>query len=824
MPSSKNISKSQKGKASKSYKLTDLKIGIGNWNGSIAPPLTKTHPHKCKYWSKENPNPPRAYTYGMDHVVLWQCPNNLQHKWEMKLNHFCKRKVDCQFCTVKPIEEHKRLDRRCPELANEWDFELNPPHLSPRTIKWNTDKELYWICQKNDKHRFCSNLKARSTLEEGCPFCAKPGVNRQSSLNTISPETAQAWAYKVNIGLSPMSIAADSSVVVSWLCVQGHEVRHSVRTIVKKGIVCGPCAQMKIGSNLVSLAEKDPDIAKEWHPSRNGDLKPENVPWASTMTIWWRCRANHSWRGQVTARTTAKTKCPLCTGKLTSVEKSLAALYPELAKEWHPTKNGTLKPNQVLPHSDYKAWWLCPVARDHEWQVNLRERSSKKTKCPFCGGQRVCQSNSLAALHPNVAKSWHPTLNPNLKPNQVQPYSQKRAWWKCNLNPEHEWQSTIQVRTRSHEDCPKCGPWLCLDKKQSLKSKYPALIAEWDTEKNAPIQPEHLSWGSGKKVWWRCLNNNLHKWQASVGSRTARNNGCPYCSNKKVNKSNSLRSTHPILIKEWDVERNTLSPDEITAASGIKVHWLCKKNDKHLWQASPQRRTRGGTGCPFCARKILTEESSLASLHPDLLKEWHPTKNGKLKPENLFPRSSKKIHWRCSVDKMHVWEAAISTRTAGHGCPYCSGRRVCQKKSLLKLRPDIAKQWHPTRNDNLKASDVLLFSTKSVWWKCDSGPDHEWQAQVSSRSQGQGCPCCSKRQPSITNSLAWVYPEIAKEWHPTKNGKLKPTEVMGTPDRLFWWRCSRNTRHIWKTSARTRKRGSACPKCKALLNAARHKA
>ena len=28
--------------------------------------------------------------------------------------------------------------------------------------------------------------------------------------------------------------------------------------------------------------------------------------------------------------------------------------YPDIAKEWHPTKNGDLKPNQVFPKSNIK--------------------------------------------------------------------------------------------------------------------------------------------------------------------------------------------------------------------------------------------------------------------------------------------------------------------------------------------------------------------------------------------------------------------------------------------------------------------------------------
>ena len=36
------------------------------------------------------------------------------------------------------------------------------------------------------------------------------------------------------------------------------------------------------------------------------------------------------------------------------------SLYPDLVKEWHPTKNGDLTPNDFTHGSGKKVWWLCP--------------------------------------------------------------------------------------------------------------------------------------------------------------------------------------------------------------------------------------------------------------------------------------------------------------------------------------------------------------------------------------------------------------------------------------------------------------------------------
>jgi hypothetical protein len=38
---------------------------------------------------------------------------------------------------------------------------------------------------------------------------------------------------------------------------------------------------------------------------------------------------------------------------------SLAADSPHLAREWHPEKNGQLRPHEVTPGSGRRVWWKC---------------------------------------------------------------------------------------------------------------------------------------------------------------------------------------------------------------------------------------------------------------------------------------------------------------------------------------------------------------------------------------------------------------------------------------------------------------------------------
>lgn len=116
-------------------------------------------------------------------------------------------------------------------------------------------------------------------------------------------------------------------------------------------------------------------------------------------------------------------------------------------------------------------------------------------------------------------------------------------------------------------------------------------------------------------------------------------------------------------------------------------------------------------------RALIPDVNDLATKRPDLAAEWHPTKNGDLKPEDVTYGSGKKVWWLCSCG--HEWEAAINNRVKGNGCPYCSNRILMKGlNDLASVRPDLAAEWHPTKNGGLKPEDVTAGSSKKVWWKC----------------------------------------------------------------------------------------------------------
>jgi hypothetical protein len=79
-----------------------------------------------------------------------------------------------------------------------------------------------------------------------------------------------------------------------------------------------------------------------------------------------------------------------------------------------------------------------------------------------------------------------------------------------------------------------------------------------------------------------------------------------------------------------------------------------------------QTRTWNGCSITDTSRRRV---GSLADRNPELAKEWHPTRNGDLTPDQVTPGSSRKVWWRCSLG--YELGAILVNRTCGHSCPDC---------------------------------------------------------------------------------------------------------------------------------------------------------
>jgi hypothetical protein len=186
-----------------------------------------------------------------------------------------------------------------------------------------------------------------------------------------------------------------------------------------------------------------------------------------------------------------------------------------------------------------------------------------------------------------------------------------------------------------------------------------------------------------------------------------------------------LSVTHPDLARELA----DADPSKLSKGSHKYCTWKCALD--HQWKATVKDRT-AGYGCPYCSgNKTLTGFNDLSTTHPELARELidaHPSK--------LSKGSHKYCTWKCALD--HQWKATVKDRTAGYGCPYCSGNKILRGfNDLSTTHPELARElvdYNPSR--------ISRGSKRICTWECTNS--HKWRTTVQSRSSGDGCPSCAK--------------------------------------------------------------------------------
>eukprot|EP00128_Syssomonas_multiformis_P017356 Colp12_sorted_trinity150504_noHs@31264 len=261
--------------------------------------------------------------------------------------------------------------------------------------------------------------------------------------------------------INPSDVTPFSTKRVWFMCSKGHEWEARLDSRTYFGSGCPSCNNTRV-TETNNLLAKNPAVANEWHPTKNGDLTSEDVTSSSNMKVWWKCKNEHEWEARVFSRTTAKSGCSKCFQERSSgapkSRQSLLAAHPDLAQEWHPTKNGMLTPDAVSRASAKKVWWQCSRDQTHEWETSVTLRSTHSTGCPICKCRRqpLTETNNLLVLFPEVAQEWHPTLNGEITADKVAGKSRKKVWWACK-GCGHEWQAAIASRTARRTGCPMCA-------------------------------------------------------------------------------------------------------------------------------------------------------------------------------------------------------------------------------------------------------------------------------------------------------------------------------------------------------------------------------
>lgn len=416
---------------------------------------------------------------------------------------------------------------------------------------------------------------------------------------------------------------------------------------------------------------------------------------------------------------------------------------------------------------------------------------------------------------PSLLKEWNWNKNKGISPYSIGCGSSKKIWWKCSVCG-NEWEATPNSRSGSKKcGCPKCGIKKLVkhnlekrvEKGGSLSLCYPALLEEWDYNKNT-LEPQSIPPQTGRKVWWICKKCG-HSWKASVQSRTKNGTGCPKCGKEKARETTeknklkrygSLAKTNPELLREWDYALNNISPDSISWHYSKKVHWICIKG--HKFESAPNRRVRLGKGCPICARESGTS---------------FPEQAIYFYINTIVPSENRYLHKGIEID---VYIPSLKVGIEYDGIYFHnsmkSAKQEVKKNKILEvdgirlIRIKESTEYKvvgdtifivPTKNyDYLKDAINFIINKIGLCEEIDIDP-------IRDRMQILEQYVVNEKNNSIVQKM----PDVAKQWDYLKNGTIKPEYIRASSNQKFWWKCENG--HSWTASVYSRANGNGCPCC-----------
>ena len=793
--------------------------------------------------------------------VYWKCENG--HSWKQKIHTKTdKRALGCIYCDRKtPIITKE------PELLKYWDREKNVG-LDPHYITCASNKEVYWKCEKGHSW-FDSPNDMWKGRKVHCPICEKNVISDEYNLKTEFPETASLYNTVKN-KLPVEKIAPYSRSLVYWKCKKGHSWKQIVyRQVKNKG--CPYCSHQKT-SKKYNLFALYPKLCEEWDYERNNGIDIKKVYPKSGMKAYWKCKNGHSWQAIISDRVENNSHCPQCY-KFYQSSFAEQVIYYYMKKIFKDTINRYKDEGYEL--DIYIPSIKIGIEYDgffYHQKIDRKKRDKrKKAKDIFFNKKNIFV---VHVIERNDNYVDYKSKNEIFCKHDHKYNFMKDVIYKILEIVNYRTGKEMSLDVDVNRD--RYAIWdifLNVKKENSIVVTHPKLVEEWDYEANGSLLPEMFTHGSMQLINWVCQKGHHFASTINCRARYKRVTRCPYCANLKVSEENSLKNKEPELAKEWDEEKNELSPDKVLYRTDKAYYWKCKKG--HSWRARVLDRLNGSR-CPYCYFNRIDIKKSFSSKEPELLKEWDYDKNIDINPEKIGVTYSKKIWWICKeghgykasvqdrvlrgvscpkckeilienelnkrksieyirkqwdekqnkrnfdennlkpyqyyfwkCEKGHTWKETWIARKKGRDCPYCNYKKICKDNCFARVYPNLKRKWNKEKNLPLTPYNIMANYSKKVWWQCSK--KHEWQRTIKEQLKIGTCPYCSKHIASKEYNFAVFHPEIAKQWDTKLNNGVKVTEVLPKSNLKYYWRCSKG--HSWKASPSNRGKGRGCPIC-----------
>ena len=367
-----------------------------------------------------------------------------------------------------------------------------------------------------------------------------------------------------------------------------------------------------------NFASHYPELLEEWDYKKNTKLPSEYTP-SSGKSVWWICSiCEHNWKAKIDNRIKPR-GCPNCAGKKPHSDghNSLFSLKPKLVLDWYDERS----PKEFRTGSSYRARWKCHKC-EHIWRTPIEKRALRDRGCLSCTRQQVHSSgkDSVMVEHPELMDEW----NDQRDPATFLSGSSKKVNWKCRIC-DNEWSMSVKQRTpgkQGNQGCSYCNGFggirprgVHSDGRNSMRrtdnENAKLMTKEFHPTLNGKFNPDNLTAGTSKKLWWICSQDCEfvtgakceNVWQ-NTGMHRLDGQMCPVHGGGGLHSDgrNSLNKLRPELIEEWDFQKNgNLSPDSVTISSGKYAHWICNTCG-NKWKSIIASRSKGH-GCSACKKK-----------------------------------------------------------------------------------------------------------------------------------------------------------------------------------------------------------------------------
>lgn len=499
------------------------------------------------------------------------------------------------------------------------------------------------------------------------------------------------------------------------------------------------------------------DLAKEWDYILN-EKGPEHYTTGSDKKVFWKCKkCKLSYDSVISSRGNPKTKtgCPYCSFQKVSYFHNLKIKYPEVTKYFLEDKNN-IKASEVHPGSKKNYWWKCDNNHIFENKPSNMTKTNKKS-CRFCNGIEAWPGESFGDLHPNLVKEIDRDLEKDFDEFSVVPGSHKKINWICNKG--HKWKTNIYSRAIKGHGCKKCKmPYsreevriyselklIFKDTKIRFK-KFGEEVDVFIPSHNLAIEFDGYYWHLNKEQ--RDTDKTHELLNNKINVIRVRENLNPIKGAINVNVKTAIFENKDFILILNQI-KNLISKKELIIKINKRLKLSNFQNDELYL-------------------KILADmpapvyENSLEAVYPEAAKKWDYSKNYPLTPEHISKGSQQKFWFICNK-KNHSYDVRVGEIVKkNHICPFCMGKRIDKSNSLATLFPEIASEWHPTKNHNLLPTAVAPNYAKKVWWLCEKGDEYEGTCnkRVNSKS---GCPYCSGLLPRKGESIQDKYPELCQK-------------------------------------------------------------